>query len=312
MASVTFDIAAGGDGTSINDGSYNASTNPNALGNGGHRYNFMRALTNIVNIGAFVVAKATEAAAYAASALNAPGTQATSTTTKNLATATGSQVFATQSGKLWSKGQTVVIASAASPGNQFIARVDDYTGTNLTVTIASATGSGSPSDWVISLTATGGVPITRTVSAGGLATGGGSLAGNITLTVTGAVAADLWLATSAAVAVTPKSLMDAEASVAVAYAATITLDLNAGKNFHFTMNGNPLIANPSNIIAGKGGRVRAAQDGTGGRAPTFGSSWKFPGGAPSMSPTAGAVDVYGYFAHDSSNIECGLLRNLSS
>lgn len=54
MASVTFDVAVGGDGLTINDGS---QPTPGGLGNGGHRTLFVPALNNVVAIAKNVVDK---------------------------------------------------------------------------------------------------------------------------------------------------------------------------------------------------------------------------------------------------------------
>jgi hypothetical protein len=82
MASVYFDPAVGGDGSTVTDDS-NAST---GLDNGGHRTRFVPALAQIVAIAANVVAKAAAATASAASALGAPGTNATSTSSLTIGT----------------------------------------------------------------------------------------------------------------------------------------------------------------------------------------------------------------------------------
>lgn len=91
------------------------------------------------------------AAASASSALNAPGTNGTSTT--GLLIGTGTKVFTTQSGKAWSKGQGVVAASSANPLNQMIGVISAYSGTTLTVEVQSVGGSGTFADWIISMAA---------------------------------------------------------------------------------------------------------------------------------------------------------------
>lgn len=66
MASVYFDPAVGGDGTTITDDS-NPST---GLANGGHRTRYVPSLANIVSVGNFSLAKANAAAASAVTANN--------------------------------------------------------------------------------------------------------------------------------------------------------------------------------------------------------------------------------------------------
>lgn len=98
--------------------------------------------------------KATEAAASAASAANAPGTSATSTT--NLTISAGVKNLTIQTGKLFSKGQTIVIADSVDPTNkQMTGTIDSHNNVTgalvVTVPAGYTTGSGSSSSWVISL-----------------------------------------------------------------------------------------------------------------------------------------------------------------
>jgi len=54
------------------------------------------------------------------------------------------------------------------------------------------------------------------------------------------------------------------------------------------------------------------QDGTGSRTLAYGSYWKFPGGsAPTLTTSASAVDVIGYFAESSTRISANAILNLS-
>lgn len=96
---------------------------------------------------------AQDAAASAASAINAPGTSATSTT--SLTIGTGSQTLTIQTGKAFSVGQYVIIANTPSPANYMVGQItahDSGTG-SLTVNVASIGGSGTLSAWTVSLTA---------------------------------------------------------------------------------------------------------------------------------------------------------------
>ena len=93
------------------------------------------------------------ATAQAASALNAPGTNATSTSSTLIGT--GSKTFAIQTGKLFSLGQPVLVASSANPANQMTGQITahDSGAGSMTVNVAAIGGSGTYADWVISLTA---------------------------------------------------------------------------------------------------------------------------------------------------------------
>lgn len=98
-------------------------------------------------------AQAVIATAQAASALNAPGTSATSTTSTLIGT--GSKTITIQTGKAYSVGQTVVLASAANVANQMIGQITVHnSGTgSLTVNVSAVGGSGTYADWVVSLSA---------------------------------------------------------------------------------------------------------------------------------------------------------------
>lgn len=94
---------------------------------------------------------ATAAAASAASALNAPGTSATSTT--NLTIGTVPISLTIQTGKSFSPGQTLVIASTASPDNQMVGVITSYNSGSgaLGVNVKSSSGSGTFGAWSVAL-----------------------------------------------------------------------------------------------------------------------------------------------------------------
>ena len=125
-----------------------------------------------------------------------------------------------------------------------------------------------------------------------------------------ATAADLWVGTNDAAAVTAKALFDAAAPVAVAYAATITLDLRTGFNFEVgALTGNLTLANPSaGLTPGRSGAIGLTQDGTGSRILTLGSNWKAPGGAPVLSTAASSIDTLFYYVVSATIIRCTLSK----
>ena len=154
MASVTFLEAVGGDGSTVTD-----DADPTTgLDGRGYVDRFVPALAQVVAVADFVVdtavaadASADAAAASASSALNAPGTNATSTT--SLAIGTGSKAFTIQTGKAYVVGQTLVAASAADPANYMTGQVTAHnSGTGaLTILVSQTGGSGTKTDWVISM-----------------------------------------------------------------------------------------------------------------------------------------------------------------
>lgn len=114
---------------------------------------------------------AAAAAASAASAANAPGTSATSTT--SLTIGSGVKSLTIQTGKLFSLGQTVIIARTSDPATQMSGTITAFnSGTgalDVTIPTNSFAGSGTYTDWTISLSglrgATGspGATLVRTV-----------------------------------------------------------------------------------------------------------------------------------------------------
>ena len=99
-------------------------------------------------------ASAAAAAASALTALNAPGTSATSTS--SLTIGTGAKSLTIQTGKSIVAGMTLVIARTSAPTTTRMSGVvtsyDSGTGA-LGVTVDSVTGSGTHTDWTVSLSA---------------------------------------------------------------------------------------------------------------------------------------------------------------
>jgi hypothetical protein len=154
MATFYADPALGGSSATYTD-----DANPiTGLDNYGYVERLVPMFADGINITSFAAGRATAAAdsasaaaASATSALNAPGTNATSTT--SLTVGTGSKSLTIQTGKAYSIGQVVVIASTASPGNQMTGIITAYTsGTGaLVVDVQQTLGSGTLAAWTISL-----------------------------------------------------------------------------------------------------------------------------------------------------------------
>jgi len=155
MASFYADPALGGSGSTYTD-----DTNPTTgLDNYGYTERLVPMFTDGINIASYAAGRAnaaassaSAAAASAASALGAPGTNATSTTSLTVGTGSKSLTLA-QTGKAYSIGQVVVIASTASPGNQMTGIITAFnSGTGaMTVDVQQTLGSGTIASWTISL-----------------------------------------------------------------------------------------------------------------------------------------------------------------
>lgn len=315
MTSVTFPSSLGGDNSTYSDG-----TGVGGMAAGGHRLYFFPLLVQYLAVAAFTAAKAQIASDAAVTAANAPGTSAT--TTSSITVGTGSKTFTlAQTGKLFVVGQRVVVASAANALNSIAGPITAFNSGSGVMTINSDTtaGSGTFSDGVVSVSASGGVPSTRTISGGGLASGGGDLTANRTITVTEALAADVRAGTDKTKVLTSGDVMDAFAVVTLQFGTNITtqgdasLDMSKFINASVTMGGNTTLPNPINAQPGDSGRIKFIQDATGGRVlSTWGNAYRCVGGKPVLSTAPGAIDYLYYDVVSSSEIVVSIVKGATN
>lgn len=98
---------------------------------------------------------------------------------------------------------------------------------------------------------------------------------------------------------------------ALTSASTITPNFATSNNFSLTLATNATLANPTNIVAGQSGVIAITQDGTGSRTLAYGSYFKFADAtAPTLTTTAGAVDVLVYYVESSTRITASLINNV--
>jgi predicted secreted protein len=119
--------------------------------------------------------------------------------------------------------------------------------------------------------------------------------------------ADVRTGSSATKMVTPRRLFTPYAEVSLTDAATVTPDFNTGINFSITLNvagATRQLANPTNAKSGQCGTIVVTQDASGSRALTYGTNWKFPGGAPTLSTGANAIDKIDYFVRANGTLVC--------
>ncbi len=111
---------------------------------GGHRTNFMLAINEVLTLANSALNSANSAIGSA----NATGTSVTS-----IASATvGSDItIATQSGKVWVPGMSLIVAATADPYNKWITGlVKTYSSTTLVITVTDFNGAISGTTWTIS------------------------------------------------------------------------------------------------------------------------------------------------------------------
>jgi hypothetical protein len=334
MASVTFPVNLGGNGSTVSDDS-NAST---GLANGGHRTRFVPALSQMVAVATTVVNVGT-------SAVNASTNGGTSVT--SLLIGTGSKTLTTQTGKTWFLGQFVIIAMTMTPSNFMIGQITAYdSGTGaLTVNVTATGGSGTYSTWTISVTALATVaqdlyvpgklsqgvatPLaglhTYSAISGGAPASSGSAADPNAVARFGAasVVLDVGAYASGAFWVQPrasanyatnydiywqpnggssyfKSVRETKTTPSIT-AGTLTLDCSAGSVFAVSLNANITTLTLSNPpVAGFGYTMllQFTADGTG-RTVTWPAAVKWANAvAPTLTSTNGKVDIFTLTTHD--------------
>lgn len=291
MTAVTFTEALGGDGSTVSDDT-NADT---GLRNGGYRTRFVAALVQMVAIAAQVLVNASAASAAALSALNAATTNATSTTSLSLADTGDVSITLTQAGKEFTPGMTIGIARTSDPVKQMIGVVKTFVPASgaMVVTMSSKTATAGPfTDWTIFRTASGGIPATRAVAAGGLVTGGGTLAADMTLTVTAATAAQTAAGTDTGTSVTPGGLADSYKAAALVDGASIAWNMAAKRKGKVTLAGNRAMAAPTGYVEDSFYALRITQDATGSRTLTWAACYDFGiDGVPTLSTGPGKIDT---------------------
>ena len=90
----------------------------------------------------------------------------------------------------------------------------------------------------------------------------------------------------------------------------ISVDFNAGQNFHLTLAGNRTLDNPTNCVPGQVGSIFISQDGS--KTLAYGTSWEFIGGtAPTLTTDADAVDRLDYIVRTSTAVQSILSQGYS-
>lgn len=303
--SVTFPPDIGGDGSTFTDDA-DPST---GLAKGGHRVRLIRLFSQAVAvcqwIVAYIVSNVATISAYAASAIGAPGTNATSTSNVSMPIVGATFTITIQTGKLYTPGQKIGAARTGFETTTAVyGTVQSYnSGTGvLVILVEGVVGSGGPYNaWTVGLSLYGVITSRQILVAGGMLSGGGSLAADRTITLTPANAADAW-GNNNTDPITGATLRLAAAKQTLAYAATLNPNFNLGHNIKTTLTGNAVMGLPTNIWEGLSGRIEIAQDGTGNRLITaWNNFFEFDGGAPPvLSTVAGKIDVLYYDVYDAS------------
>tara|TARA_A100001391_G_C5077550_1_gene279463 strand:- start:1466 stop:3487 length:2022 start_codon:yes stop_codon:yes gene_type:complete len=90
----------------------------------------------------------------------------------------------------------------------------------------------------------------------------------------------------------------------------ISVDFNAGQNFHLTLAGNRTLDNPTNCVPGQVGSIFISQDGT--KTLAYGTSWEFIGGTtPNLTTGSAAIDRLDYIVRTSTAVQSILSQGYS-
>jgi len=223
--------------------------------------------------------------------------QATSTDTETIASSGDITFTLAETNRAFAPGMLIRAAVTASPGTNYVdGYVKSYSGTTLVMTATSSGGSGSYSAWTITFNqATVGLP-DQTGNSGEFLTTDGAVASWSSISDT----ARSWTRAQRG---TPVTLTDA---------ATVAVDFSLSNNFDLTLGGSRTLGNPTNQVAGQGGRIYIKQDATGSRTLSYSSNWKFPSGsAPVLSTAANAKDCLFYEVLESGVILASLAKGIA-
>lgn len=300
----------------LNTGYYNSDpvsvANPGGFGDDGHQENFPAALADIATVAAEASGSSGDAAAqvalamaYAATALNAPGTFATSISNVSMPVVGGTFALTIQLNKLFTPLQKIGAARTGFETTTAVyGTVQSYnpaTGA-LVIFVEGVIGAGGPyNTWTVALSLYGVITSRQILVAGGMLSGGGNLAADRTITLTPANASDAW-ANNNTDPITGATIRLAAAKQTLAYAATLNPNFNLGHNIKTTLTANAIMGLPTNIWEGLSGRIEIAQDATGSRLITAWNAFFDWGqaGPPTLSTVAGKIDTVYYDVYDAS------------
>lgn len=124
------------------------------------------------------------------------------------------------------------------------------------------------------------VPLARTISAGGIATGGGALSLDRTITVEAATVTELRTLTATSAAVTPAGIADASSWVSLSTGTSVAPNWQGFVNGLITASGNFTLSNPTNYsgLPGIFRTIRFASNTSSPRTLSFGNLYKIADG----------------------------------
>ena len=163
-----------------------------------------------------------------------------------------------------------------------------------TLSVANTFSTGNTFNSTVSVSAvakfTGDTTFSSLISVVGAATFGGASTFNNTVQVSGAAKGTI---------------------ITLTDAASVIVSMAKGNTFVVTLAGNRTLGLPSPVPPGQSGLIYIYQDGTGSQTLAYVSTWCFAGGtAPTLTTTAGAVDLLAYSVRTSTAIDANLVADL--
>lgn len=224
--------------------------------------------------------------------LTAKGTDVASASTINLTTATGPRVDIT--------GTTTITAVTLANGSWRLARATGIftltASASLIVNKSTSVNYTTAVGDLLIFTAEGGVTSVTAITSGGLSTS------NVATSAQ-------YQANTASKVLDTSGVWGAMAATALTPGTTVSWDMSTGIDFTLAPVQNFTLSNPTNTQAGKRGRIKITQDGTGSRTFTKSSNMKTANGvAIVLSTAAGAIDYIDYDCVSATEIRLSLSK----
>lgn len=184
--------------------------------------------------------------------------------------------------------------------------ISDIDGLSSALSNKSDTGHGHAISDITDLgtTLNSKVSDSRTISTSGMASGGGDLTENRTITVSKVTAAQFREKTNDDAALTTKQVVDAAEPIVLTPGATITINMANGYNYSAILDQNTTLANPTGAVPGISGIIHIQANS---HSLAVGSSWKFPNG---VAPSIAGNSSIAYSVWASNYIVCSFLRDV--
>lgn len=175
--------------------------------------------------------------------------------------------------------------------------------TSSTSTSKAATPNAVKSAYDLAAAASATAATANTTANAALPKAGGTMTGTITFAVGQSIAGYASLSAAQSFTAAQRGSV-----VVLTPGASVTPDFALGNNFSLNLDQTTVLENPTNIVAGQSGVIAITQDATG-RSVSYGSVWKFDGGAPSINATPNSVSVLAYYVESATRITASLVQN---